>query len=248
MEVDVWADQHARDDVADDDWDSGPRGERGSDETHGGDDAHVEHDRRRLNHVPTHPRRGFARARALTLSAGEPSFPSRARIAPQATKRCCCVVGPPLTNPIPFLSVPYITNPLLSAAFLNTSATSLYHPVAYEVAMAKMDRCPICNVAVKPENLIRHLNDIHPRHPDRPGLIEKLKEEPGRIQRPRAGRPIRIRRWQIALVAIIVLGGLGAIYVNANRPTSPDRKSTRLNSSHDQISYAVFCLKKKKKR
>src|SRR2546428_9568771 len=27
----------------------------------------------------------------------------------------------------------------------------------------------------------------------------------------------------------------------------PDRKSTRLNSSHDQISYAVFCLKKKKK-
>src|SRR2546421_2131832 len=27
----------------------------------------------------------------------------------------------------------------------------------------------------------------------------------------------------------------------------PDRKSTRLNSSHDQISYAVFCLKKKKR-
>src|SRR2546421_9504090 len=27
-----------------------------------------------------------------------------------------------------------------------------------------------------------------------------------------------------------------------------DRKSTRLNSSHDQISYAVFCLKKKRKR
>src|SRR2546421_3153615 len=29
--------------------------------------------------------------------------------------------------------------------------------------------------------------------------------------------------------------------------TDGDRKSTRLNSSHDQISYAVFCLKKKKK-
>src|SRR5256886_3132920 len=28
---------------------------------------------------------------------------------------------------------------------------------------------------------------------------------------------------------------------------SRDRKSTRLNSSHSQISYAVFCLKKKKK-
>src|SRR5689334_504011 len=28
----------------------------------------------------------------------------------------------------------------------------------------------------------------------------------------------------------------------------PDRKSTRLNSSHSSISYAVFCLKKKKKK
>src|SRR2546427_6485701 len=33
-----------------------------------------------------------------------------------------------------------------------------------------------------------------------------------------------------------------------SRFTTPgDRKSTRLNSSHSQISYAVFCLKKKKK-
>src|SRR5690349_22724280 len=29
-------------------------------------------------------------------------------------------------------------------------------------------------------------------------------------------------------------------------PVRPDRKSTRLNSSHVEISYAVFCLKKKK--
>src|SRR2546421_6878729 len=34
---------------------------------------------------------------------------------------------------------------------------------------------------------------------------------------------------------------------NRNRAQrDADRKSTRLNSSHDQISYAVFCLKKKK--
>src|SRR5690554_7378654 len=31
------------------------------------------------------------------------------------------------------------------------------------------------------------------------------------------------------------------------RKSFPDRKSTRLNSSHVRISYAVFCLKKKKK-
>src|SRR5206468_10144041 len=36
----------------------------------------------------------------------------------------------------------------------------------------------------------------------------------------------------------------GANYINSSLFT--DRKSTRLNSSHDQISYAVFCLKKKK--
>src|SRR2546430_10327979 len=34
----------------------------------------------------------------------------------------------------------------------------------------------------------------------------------------------------------------------AAMPSNTDRKSTRLNSSHSQISYAVFCLKKKKKR
>src|SRR2546428_3443114 len=37
----------------------------------------------------------------------------------------------------------------------------------------------------------------------------------------------------------------GLSVANARRSTV-DRKSTRLNSSHDQISYAVFCLKKKK--
>src|SRR3712207_6860581 len=31
-----------------------------------------------------------------------------------------------------------------------------------------------------------------------------------------------------------------------HQPHDPDRKSTRLNSSHANISYAVFCLKKKK--
>src|SRR2546427_337853 len=60
------------------------------------------------------------------------------------------------------------------------------------------------------------------------------------------------------LPASIWLRGLvfaGVCYVLATpgfRPPRPlvfaDRKSTRLNSSHSQISYAVFCLKKKKKQ
>src|SRR5688572_32738090 len=39
-----------------------------------------------------------------------------------------------------------------------------------------------------------------------------------------------------------------AIATPAALTPTPDRKSTRLNSSHSQISYAVFCLKKKNKK
>src|SRR2546428_9778467 len=41
---------------------------------------------------------------------------------------------------------------------------------------------------------------------------------------------------------------IGSLALVADARLAEDRKSTRLNSSHDQISYAVFCLKKKKKR
>src|SRR5690606_42018735 len=41
--------------------------------------------------------------------------------------------------------------------------------------------------------------------------------------------------------------GLGGTRRFGGRTARPDRKSTRLNSSHVKISYAVFCLKKKKK-
>src|SRR5206468_9002130 len=43
-------------------------------------------------------------------------------------------------------------------------------------------------------------------------------------------------------------GGIRELCVRIRTHSSRDRKSTRLNSSHDQISYAVFCLKKKKKK
>src|SRR3712207_7908233 len=41
--------------------------------------------------------------------------------------------------------------------------------------------------------------------------------------------------------------GLAARVARGERARTLDRKSTRLNSSHANISYAVFCLKKKKK-
>src|SRR2546430_12440192 len=56
--------------------------------------------------------------------------------------------------------------------------------------------------------------------------------------------------WQRCISPIIrCSGGYGALhYSRSSKPrrNRRDRKSTRLNSSHSQISYAVFCLKKKK--
>src|SRR5688572_31605129 len=63
----------------------------------------------------------------------------------------------------------------------------------------------------------------------------------GVVLLPRAGRrrPPAAREGQRAL----------AVDRQGFQPhRTPDRKSTRLNSSHSQISYAVFCLKKKKNR
>src|SRR2546427_3932584 len=42
--------------------------------------------------------------------------------------------------------------------------------------------------------------------------------------------------------------GRGQAHAAGGLGHAQDRKSTRLNSSHSQISYAVFCLKKKKRK
>src|SRR5689334_24771678 len=60
-----------------------------------------------------------------------------------------------------------------------------------------------------------------------------------------------ISRWATSLWREIARRTLTSIIRSCWRnsptiPTSRDRKSTRLNSSHSSISYAVFCLKKKK--
>src|SRR2546421_2883831 len=49
-----------------------------------------------------------------------------------------------------------------------------------------------------------------------------------------------------SLMLVPRVGGLEAVVAHIHlQQKVEDRKSTRLNSSHDQISYAVFCLKKK---
>src|SRR2546427_9299497 len=68
-------------------------------------------------------------------------------------------------------------------------------------------------------------------------LFRSLKEAPPRAGFFEADRYEAVRRHLPEDLRVAV----GFAY------TYGDRKSTRLNSSHSQISYAVFCLKKKKK-
>src|SRR3990172_6268206 len=66
-------------------------------------------------------------------------------------------------------------------------------------------------------------------------LLFKAMEEKGF---PREGGPIGV---------MLIEHDEGRGYSHALAESIEDRKSTRLNSSHGYISYAVFCLKKKKK-
>src|SRR2546422_7270649 len=53
--------------------------------------------------------------------------------------------------------------------------------------------------------------------------------------------------WVLVGLGSLLDGGARVVVEQRAQPDQQDRKSTRLNSSHGYISYAVFCLKKKKK-
>src|SRR2546430_8347234 len=56
----------------------------------------------------------------------------------------------------------------------------------------------------------------------------------------------RNMRRYVSLGGLVMATAIAAATISSSAAET-DRKSTRLNSSHSQISYAVFCLKKKKK-
>src|SRR2546430_7279356 len=64
---------------------------------------------------------------------------------------------------------------------------------------------------------------------------------------PAPGQPGKLPFWHGDTIGRPAeLGQAIGAYCRELGAAGPDRKSTRLNSSHSQISYAVFCLKKKK--
>src|SRR5438132_6573198 len=63
---------------------------------------------------------------------------------------------------------------------------------------------------------------------------------------PRMERSLSAAQALVAALDRAALAGQRAITVRPRATVIADRKSTRLNSSHTVISYAVFCLKKKK--
>src|SRR2546430_12585057 len=78
--------------------------------------------------------------------------------------------------------------------------------------------------------LFRSLHDSKVTPFEVPGEMA-LRFAAGKVN-PRPDRRLRDRAWSCRLVLPWLV-------------RNQDRKSTRLNSSHSQISYAVFCLKKK---
>src|SRR2546430_5933899 len=68
-----------------------------------------------------------------------------------------------------------------------------------------------------------------------------------RMRRVRIGADDDLPGQRVRLENLRVTDRFGAVHAQAQLAVEfEDRKSTRLNSSHSQISYAVFCLKKKK--
>src|SRR3712207_7060862 len=81
------------------------------------------------------------------------------------------------------------------------------------------------------------------RNPDAPGLAEA--DAPEIVDFADVARVVAVAR-RHAVDGVLTVSADRAVPVVAHVADELDRKSTRLNSSHANISYAVFCLKKKK--
>src|SRR2546422_2322872 len=96
-------------------------------------------------------------------------------------------------------------------------------------------------------------HDTHRLGPDRPLLLGGVRIEHARGLIGHSDADVVLHALTDALLGAAGLGDIGDAYPDTDTEFKDrdssfflDRKSTRLNSSHGYISYAVFCLKKKK--
>src|SRR2546430_8672511 len=82
--------------------------------------------------------------------------------------------------------------------------------------------CLVKRLGSETKLILYHANLTVKLHPAHPGLLSNLSHRSGNLVLVLLDQPFR----------------------EAPNSATIDRKSTRLNSSHSQISYAVFCLKK----
>src|SRR5215216_4340545 len=113
------------------------------------------------------------------------------------------------------------------------------------------------HVAGRPLNLQRFPNGVHGKGFWQQGAADHFPDWVRTVTVERRGRGGTVDHVVCEDAATIVyLANLATVTFHAwtstvdqlARPDLVDRKSTRLNSSHQIISYAVFCLKKKKKK
>src|SRR5262245_59398918 len=149
-------------------------------------------------------------------------------------------------------------NPLLDA---NTMTLSAFHvpPIMSGVSQILLGRPPAtptlfsCPPAKNATDLLSGDQKSRPA-PSVPATFVDASESIGRTKRPvdRVSRAEYAIDWPSGEIATASGTGMSGMFtkkrVGSGVFDPRDRKSTRLNSSHLGISYAVFCLKKKKKK
>src|SRR2546428_7766422 len=147
-----------------------------------------------------------------------------------------------------------------------TPLATLRHSTSHVMAQAVKRRFPEVKVAIGPAIEEGFYYDFFKAEPFTPEDLARIEDEMRSIAKadlrferremPRA-EAIAFFRQRGERFKVEILEGLDAPTVSLYTQgdfidlcrgphVGSDRKSTRLNSSHDQISYAVFCLKKKK--
>src|SRR5688572_11851858 len=166
--------------------------------------------------------------------------------------------SPPIASPTPSVACIITTRTMQRPFAVSTQATrpSPSPSVSLTVSACLIVRCPVC---LGPGRLLRS-EAFAPEPSGVPQTQAHRSSRLGGDPEPdkatggwlrfwrRARRAARASRQGFVNHACQSMLPKRGNHCSAEQHAQLDRKSTRLNSSHSQISYAVFCLKKKKKQ